>query len=512
MAAPGSSTPLRAHLRQLTGHSAIYGLADIFTNVINFWLMPLYTRLLGPERYGVLGILIAFSAFAKIIFRLGLHDAFFRIHYTLKTDEEKRRLAGTVALFAAGAGFLLFALIALASRPLTALLFTHDPPPASWLVLTAADLALGTLIFVPLNLLRIQNRPGLFSSFNIARHTVNIGLKVLLLLEGWGIAGVLLSDVIATGVFALLLLPTLIRNSSSRFSRPLLRATLDFALPKVPHGAMIQAQNVADRPMLDWLLADRALVGVYQVGYTLGSVVKFALSAFEPAWQPFIYAQVGRKNAPQALARVVTYVAVVFVATGLGVAALAGELVGVMTAPSFHGATPIVPIVTCAYVLHGLFLLTSIGIGVARQAGYYPLITAAAATANLGGNLVLIPRLGLLGAAWATVFSYSVMVILGFVFSRRVYPIPFEGWRLARILLAAFATYFVTVQLATPALEGASAFARLPGAMPTIVFRCAMLLWFPVLLLLSGFLNAREREVLGLFARRAAARLRVRRP
>ena len=54
---------------------------------------------------------------------------------------------------------------------------------------------------------------------------------------------------------------------------------------------------------------------------------------------------------------------------------------------------------------------------------------------------MLIPRFGAMGAAWATVLAYAVMAVLGHAFSRRVFPIPFEGGRLARITAAAGIAY-----------------------------------------------------------------------
>jgi O-antigen/teichoic acid export membrane protein len=82
-----------------------------------------------------------------------------------------------------------------------------------------------------------------------------------------------------------------------------------------------------------------------------------------------------------------------------------------------------------------VFLLTSVGIGVSKRARYYPTITAVVAAANVAANFLLIPRFGMMGAAWATLVSYAVMAAMGAVISQRLYPIPFERGRL--LLLAA---------------------------------------------------------------------------
>jgi O-antigen/teichoic acid export membrane protein len=413
---------------------------------------------------------------------MGLDGAFFRVHYDLDSEDERRTLAGTVAMFSAVLGSALFLGVVLGSRGLNAALFGHDQPAASLVVLAAADVWLGSFAFIPLNLLRIQERPGLFSSFAVARHATNTILKVFLVTRGFGVAGVLWSDVAATGLFSLLLAPTLVRHARARFSWPLLRECLRFGTPKVPHGLLVQAQNLADRKILD-LFVSRAEVGVYQMGYTFGQGVKFALSAFEPAWQPFVYSQLRGPGAPRTIARVVTYAWAAFTTLALGVAVFGRELLTIMTPknPAFQAAAPLIAPVALAYLFHGAFLLTSIGIGVRKEARYYPIITTFTAATNIAANFALIPRFGTLGAAWATVMSYALMAALGLMFSQRLYPIPFEWTRLGRVAGAALCALLLSVLA--------------PGALvPALAAKSAALLAFPAVLVASGFLTAGERE------------------
>lgn len=471
------SPGLLANLRKLATHSAVYGAADVFTNVVNLLLVPLYTSFLTEVDYGNVALLILFGTLAKIVFRLGLDAGFFRIHYELKTEAERRVLAGTVALFAAGLGAVLLGVVAACAQPLTASLFGRTPAPTSWVVLVAADVAVGTLAFIPLSLLRIQDRPGLFSAFSAARHTVNILLKVALVAGGWGVTGILWSDLAATAVFSLALFPTLARHATLAFSLPRLAEALRFGLPKVPHGLLIQVQNLADRKILD-LFVTRGEVGLYQMGYNFGQGVKFATSAFEPAWGPFVYAQLGQPEAKRTLARVASHVFAVFAGATLAVAVLGSDLLALLTPrnPAFRAAAPVIPVVALAYLLHGVFLLTSIGIGIERKARYYPVITGAAAAANVAANFVLIPRVGMMGAAWATVLSYAVMALLGFLISRRLFPIPFDGGRW--LFAAALAAGLYALSTFSPASFAAR-----------VAFEVALVAAYPIVLVGTGFLR-----------------------
>lgn len=426
-------------------------------NVLNLLLVPLFAHHLGAAGYGALALLALFSTLAKIVFRLGLDAGFFRVHYDQPDEASRRRLAGTVALFGAAVGAALLVLTVLLARPLSSLLFGDEPAPARWVVLAAADVAVGTLAFVPLALLRIRERPALFSAFSIGRHLVNLLLKVVLLRAGWGVEGVLWSDVAATTAFVLALLPTLRGHLSLAFAAPLLKDALGFGLPKVPHGLFVQIQNLADRKILDLFLS-RADVGLYQMGYTLGTAVKFPLSAFEPAWGPFLYAEIKKPDAPRTIARLATVAFAVFALCATAVATLGGEALTILTpySPEFRAAAPVIPVVACAYLFHGIFLLTSVGIGISKRARYYPMVTAVVAAVNVGANFALIPRFGMMGAAWATLASYAVMAGMGAVLSQRLYAIPFERSRLLAFAAGGCAVYALG-RLAPAALPAALA-------------------------------------------------------
>jgi O-antigen/teichoic acid export membrane protein len=432
---------------------------------------------------------VLFATLAKILFRMGLDAGFFRVYYD-QPAERRPRFAGTVAVFSALTSTLLFLAVVALRQPIArGFRLTADGP--LWIVLAAADIYFAAFSFVPQSLLRIEDRSRAFAAFAMARHGANALLKVGLLLGGYGLTGVIASDAAASLLFALMLLPTLFRGAAWGLEREALRDALQFGLPKVPHGLMLQLQNLADR----WILAafaERATVGLYHQGYTLGQGVKFALAAFEPAWQPFVYAQIGRPDAPRTIARIATYVWAVFLSLGLLVAVLGRELLVALTFrnPAFWAAAPIVPVVVLAYLLQGAFLLTSIGIAIEKQARYYPVITAVAATTNIALNLALIPAWGMMGAAWATVASYAAMAALGYRLSQGIYPIPFETARLGKLSLSALACFAVSRLMPEPALTDALWSGLALAALAKLVALAA----FPVLLVTGGFLRAEERD------------------
>ena len=428
-------------LKRLSRLSLAYGTADVLAQGINLLLLPVYTSFLTPADYGALALLLLLSTFLKILFRAGLDSGFMRIHYDLKDALSKARFAGTVALFSAGLATLGFAAF-WAFSPLASLALFDSPEQTLWVRLVAFDLLASSFAFVPLTLLRIEERAALFSTYSLIRHAINTVLKVVLLTLGFGVTGALVSDAVASVVLSLCLLLELKPRARWAFDWPPLRAALRFGLPKVPHGLLVQTLNLADRRILG-AFVPRAEIGIYHMGSSFASAMKFPLSAFEPAWQPFVFDTARREQGARDIGLVATRMCLVFVGVALTLSLTLPDLLRlVIQSPAYHSAAPVIPILVLASLFQGFFLLSSVGISIAKEARYYPLITAASAGLNVGLNLWLVPRYGILAASWATVAGYALMAVLGATISRRLYPIPVQWWRIAGAV-AAGAVFFL---------------------------------------------------------------------
>jgi len=392
------------------------------------------------------------------VVRLGLDSGFFRIYYDLK-EEERAGFAGTMAIFAALVASTVFALVWIFSSELSVALF-QNPNRILWVRLVAVDLLASSFVFVPFALFRIEGRASLLSTFSLIRHAANTVVKVILVLMGHGVTGVLISDAAASLLLAFLLLFELRTRARTAFHWPPLREALRFGLPKVPHSVLVQILNLADRRILEGYVP-LGEIGIYSVGNNFGGAMKFPLSAFEPAWQPFVFENAMKENGPREIALIATRMAIVFVVTALGLALLLPDvLIFVSRKVAYHAAAPVVPVIVLAFLFQGFFLLSSIGITITKEARYYPMITAGAAALNIGLNFALIPTFGIMGSAWATVAGYALMAFLGAVISNRLYPIP-VGWSRIVGAFAAAVVCFLIGGLAGASLAGVLARAGL---------------------------------------------------
>lgn len=377
-----------------------------------------------------------------------------------------------MALFSAGFASLTFALVWVFSSEVSRALF-ESTDGIAWVRLVAADLLASSFVFVPFALLRIEGKASIFSTYSLIRHAANTVLKVILVVGGLGVTGALISDVAGSALLAVLLFVELRKRATPAFDWAPLREALRFGLPKVPHGVLVQTLNLADRRILESFVS-LAEVGVYQVGNTFAAAMKFPLSAFEPAWQPFVFENAKKENGAREIALVATRMSIVFVTAATGLALVLPDVLRLVSRnQEYHAGAAIVPVMVLAYLFQGFFLLASVGITVAKEARYYPMITAAAAAVNIGLNLWLIPHYGILASAWATVAGYALMALLGASISRRLYPIPIQWPRIAGAFGASIA-FFLLGTLFEPHLAGALARAALAVVFAGFVWRATL--------------------------------------
>ncbi len=480
----------------------VYGVGDVATSLVGFLLLYVFTRILSTADYGVLFLLLNVELVAKLLFRWGIDASFMRLYYDCHDDAARQQLASTLFFFllAVNGGILASALAL--SPSLAGLLFGTGRYTFA-LQLVLANTFVGSFYFIPFHVLRIQGRAVQFSALTFVRSIGTILFRVLLVaVLGQGVLGMVVADVCVTvalapvllGLFAPLIRPT--------FSRRMLREALRFGLPRVPHGVAQQVAGPAtDAFLLRLFLREpvpvaESHIGIYGNGASFGLVMKLFVAAFEYAWAPFIFSTMKEHDAKRTFSIVTTYGIAILVLLAAGLSAVGRDLIRLMTPAGFHEGARVVPWTAIGVALQGIYLLTSIGLAIEKRTEYYPLSTGLAAAANIGSNIVLIPRFGYIGAAWSNVVSYAVLAVSAWLCSRRFYPIPYEGGRLARVVAAGVLAYLIPTVFVPRVHPLAGVLLR--GSLVTAAF--------PAILAVSGFFRPGELARLRALASRLGPR------
>jgi len=468
-------------IKHLTKHSLVYGLGGTLNTLIGFFLLPLYTRLLTPADYGILSLLTVTSSLASIVAQLGLGSAFFREIIYEGSDEHT--VESTTLYFLLGESALFFGTLILISPGLSNLIFgTMDRVYLLRLLFLADWVGVVDVVFNAR--LRARAQSSLYSLLSVARFTVGILLNLYYIaVLRRGVEGLIVAALITDALFASLYFVLMAKDLRRTFSIHILRRMLRFGIPLVPVGLSSLLLTMADRYFLKHF-STIAQVGLYSLGYNIGMVMLLAENAFQLAWPPHRFAIAKQPNAGHQFARILTYYLLAFGFLSMVLSLLAKELLMIMTTPKFYPAAAVVPLIALSYIFSGVRHMTNTGLAILNKNHYVPPIIVGCALLNLGLNYVLIPPYGMIGAAWATILSYLVLVIIQTLVNLHFYYIRYEYRRMAKLALTWGATYGVSLLIETPFLW------------LNIGLKCLLLFAYPFFLYALRFYEKEELEAL----------------
>ena len=258
-----------------------------------------------------------------------------------------------------------------------------------------------------------------------------------------GVEAVFISNIIASLASFVLLIPIVTSNLKFKAHYDLLKRLLKFGLPYFPASLAAMMIQSIDRPILTHL-TDLSTSGLYSANYKLGIFMMLFVNMFQYAWQPFFLQNAEDKNAKEMFAKVLTYFTIaasfILVILSLFIDDLAKihfanhTIIGA----SYLSGLNIVPVVLFGYMFLGIYTVFTVGIFIKEKSIYVPVITIIGAIVNIGTNFILIPVMGIMGAALATLAAYFVMAVIYFFVTQRFYKINYEYAKLAKIFLSLF--------------------------------------------------------------------------
>lgn len=427
-------------ITQLAGQTAIYGLSSVAGRMLNYLLVVIHTRTFHQGEYGAISDLYAYVGFLVVIFTYGLETAFFR--FSQKHDKDPT-IFGTALRSITISSLFLGGAIVLLSQPIADLLSYSGF--REYIMYFGLILALDAIAAIPFAKLRADNRPGRFAFIKLANIGINIGLNALFLVVlpwatdfQYNIGHVFLSNLIASGVTLLLLLPQM-RGLKYGFKGRLWKQMLLYGSPLIITGLAGMTSELLDRPLIKYLSSgsiqeNLVQVGIYSACYKLSLLMTFFIQAYRYAAEPFFFAQSSKENAPQIYATTLKY----FVIVGVFIFLLVSLFIDVfkyIIGSAFHEGLFVVPILLIANLFLGIYYNLSVWYKLKDKTIIGAMIATVGAALTIGLNIILIPQLGYEGSAWTTLAAYFGICALSYLIGQRYYRVPYSLPRIGFYIL-----------------------------------------------------------------------------
>ena len=419
-------------IKILGKESLIYGTGHVLARLITFLLLPIYTHVFSPEEYGIVSLAYAFMGFSMMFYRYGMDTALMKYSVQLSSDSRTAYIS-SIYIIQIISSIIFSAILYLVRDYVSEFILGVESP--DWIIILAGILILDNLWNHHVLLLRTENKPGSYIFFNLLNVILTMALNILLVVK-WrmGIEGVLISNLLVSSAIFIFSLPIIMRRINlSLVKSKIIKDIIKFGLPFLPAGIFTMVMELSNRYILEWLEGAHS-VGLFSAGYKLGIFGLIIVMGFNMGWTPYFLKRIKKEGAKKEF----SYIASLF----LGLLGFIVIIISIcipeimrlkigsnyLIGESFWSAEKVVSIVLIGYFFFGTYVIQLPGVYAKEITTWIPIFRAIGAISNISLNIILIPKYGVLGSAWATAISFVFMSLSVFIKLFNIYYVKYN-WK-----------------------------------------------------------------------------------
>lgn len=433
-------------IKKLFSETIIYGMSHILPRILNFLVMTVYLTYKFNDRQADFGIFSELYAYATIIIALmvfRMDTVYFKFAASASPSEKEKVYANTFYILAVITSCFTALLLIFNQKIANALGYADQAYYVSWFAYILFLDAIITLVYAKF---RQESRPMRFLFYRVANVVLTVFFVILFLeilprlfpqirTELNGLLGihkdldyVFLSNLLASLGVCIMMLPYLLKIRG-KIDWAFIKRAFIFSFPLV---IMIVANNFNQYvavPIQNFLLQGtieekKAVAGIYSAGSKLAILLNLFTTAFSYAAEPFFFNQAAKDkkyemNGPISLAFTILCSFVV-----LGTYFYI-DFVLIMIGSGYREGVVVVPMLLMSYLFLGLFYNVAIWYKLADKTIYGAYITIGGSLITIVISVLLLPTIGMIGSAWASLACFAFMLTTCYLFGQKFYPIQY---------------------------------------------------------------------------------------
>ena len=396
--------------KYLFKNTAIFTIGNLATKLITFIFIPIYTNLLTTSEYGALDLVVTICTISVPLITLNIAESVLRFNLDKNSDSSKITKIGIIVLlggFVVGISVIPICYIFEGLSNISILVYLFVVFSASSQVFLCDLKGKEKLISYSIGNILCAI---LVSLFNI----------LFLVVLHMGIQGYLLAYIISYAVITIysFILGKSYKSILSTFDKKTATQMLRFSIVLIPNSFMWWIMNSSDHVMVT-IMISAAANGIYAISYKLPTLISTFAGIFNQAWQYSAIKEEESEDKDKYTNSVFRCLIGVMMIVGTGMMALIKPFLSIYVSSDFFEAWQYTPflIIGCVFLALGTFVATSYTV---HKDSFGFLISGVfGAILNIGLNFLLIPKLGVFGAAFATCVSYISVFIFRLIHSRK---------------------------------------------------------------------------------------------
>lgn len=420
-----------SRLKQLLQHGVIFGLTSSLQSALGFILLPLYTKYLDVEQFGVYNMLLIIAATCNTLFGLGASSALGRYYYDYEKEGKSKEIV-SAALWLSFLGSIMLSVLALVTAYPMCRYYFHDTslqlPYIIVLVANSLSYPLTTFTL----LLRYQKKSVFYFIVTMVGLLLNFGITMTLLV---------LSDIkICAPFIGMFVTNILLLSAMMIFERQTItfrvpngdyRIVLIFGLQVIASSFLAYIYECSDKIIMKQMLS-LSDVGVYSLSGRIGTVFKLLVYLpFALIWAPL---RMEYKDSPDNVLfvrKITNYYSLFGMLLILGCMVWGYDVLRLLfPQPEYTISLKLFPVCMLGFYFFGYMSIWDFGVFINNKLYYLSIIPVVCLVFNTSMNFLFLPRVGVQAAAYIFALTYVLSAFLLLFFSNKYYPIPMDWKRL----------------------------------------------------------------------------------
>lgn len=446
-------------IKTLFNNSAIYGLGNMLQRFAGLLLIPLFTNYITPKDYGAYALMLLLGAILHPIFNLGMNSALGPCYFKTNSNENKKSVVWTALIIATLSALIMTSLAWLIpDLIIKSVLLESNYASITSLYLSATAIS---VIYRPLaQILQFERRAKAFIIINI------LSTILIVVVNFWtikylkmGIVGIICAHLAGNTLCLLLMLLSCKLPAKPIYSRMIAKDILRVGIPLIPSFAFLFIMTNSGKYALNYYHGEAA-VGIFSIGYQLGTAVNMLVGALATAWYPFFMSYMNNQTEASNLFGTITKIYILMCGFIVLLCFANSTIITVLLTPiEYYDTYRVIGFIGLAYFFTGIFNLSLPAVYYADKIQYIPLLQAASAICSIIGSILLCPHLGILGAGLAMALSYASMAIGMICLNKYISSLDFKinyPWRPVRrfsifsafiVIFSFYETPYILVEL-----------------------------------------------------------------
>lgn len=438
-------------IRRLLNQSSHYLVGHLFVMAAGLISFPILTRILSVSDYGILGLISITVFIVQAVAKLGAPNSTVRFYAESKSNNNLIMFYSTI-FFGYGTLALIISIVFFIAMQLFSgrLLDTHI---GNLLSLVSVLIFFNCLNLIAESSLRAEQRTRLYNFIMIINRYGSLGLSILFLMTFMrNLYGYYIGQIVVAFIICLVLLGIIVKKKVrfNTFSYDFFKKTLKFGTPLTWSELGHLTLSYSDRYLIQHYLGPSSL-GIYTAGYNLTTyITEVVMYPINYAIDPIYLTLIANKREEEAkvfLSKSLRYFTLILAPIVLGTIATSSDLITLLASKKYMNAHTIVPYVIIGNSIYACQVILNAGLIIRQKTHILMIVKFVSCALNLGLNMVLIPRYGIIGAAQATLFSYIFYTVLITYYSFKEFSFRIEYKKIAKYVFASVLMYVVIKQI-----------------------------------------------------------------